>query len=71
MIIIGGKNSSNTKELEVISKKNCERVYLLQDTKELSKININKDTTVGIMAGASTPENVINEFLDYLNNLNI
>ena len=67
MIIVGGKNSSNTKELEVISKANCNNVYLIQDVEDLKKINIDKNKNIGIMAGASTPEVVVNEIVNYLN----
>lgn len=66
MIIVGGKNSSNTKELEVISKKNCAKVYLIQDYKDLQNIKISKVNKIGIMAGASTPEIVVEEIIDYL-----
>lgn len=67
MIIVGGKNSSNTKELEVISTKNCGKVYLIQDYKDLKKIKIDKNSKIGIMAGASTPDIVVDEIVNYLN----
>ena len=66
MIIVGGKKSSNTKELEVISKENCKNVYLVQDVEDLNEIDIPKDVKIGLMAGASTPEIVVKEILDYL-----
>ncbi|MBR6137581.1 MAG: 4-hydroxy-3-methylbut-2-enyl diphosphate reductase [Bacilli bacterium] len=66
MIIVGGKKSSNTKELEVISKENCNRVYLVQDTSDLQDVKIEDTCKVGIMAGASTPEIVVKEIIDYL-----
>ena len=69
MIIVGGKNSSNTKELEVISKKNCDKVYLVQDVEDLKEETIPANSIVGIMAGASTPEVVVDEIVDYLNSL--
>lgn len=67
MIIIGGKHSSNTKELEVVSKENCNNVFLVQDYKELEEIDFSGIDKVGIMAGASTPQNVVNEIVEYLN----
>lgn len=67
MIIVGGKNSSNTKELEVIAKDHCKEVYLIQDFKSLKNININDNYKVGIMAGASTPKEVVDEVINYLN----
>ena len=59
MIIVGGKNSSNTKELEVVAKKNCKKVYLIQDYKDLENKMISGDSKIGIMAGASTPDIVV------------
>lgn len=69
MIIVGGKNSSNTKELEVISKNNCDKVYLIQDVNDLKNEKIPIDSRIGIMAGASTPQIVVNEIVDYLESL--
>ncbi len=66
MIIVGGKKSSNTKELEVISKEHCKNVYLIQDVEDLKDIQISKDAKIGIMAGASTPEIVVKEIVNYL-----
>ena len=69
MIIIGGKNSSNTKELEVVAKNNCDEVYLIQDVNDLKKVDIDTSKKIGIMAGASTPNIVTDEVLNYLNSL--
>ncbi len=69
MIIVGGKKSSNTKELEVISKVNCQRVYLVQDVDDLKEVDINRNNKIGIMAGASTPEIVVKEIVNYLNSI--
>ena len=64
MIIIGGKNSSNTKKLYEISINNCKNTFLVENEKELEIDKIKKYEKVGIMAGASTPyksiENIIN-----------
>lgn len=69
MIIIGGKNSANTKELEVVAKSNCKEVYLIQDAIDLKNIRIDGEKSIGIMAGASTPSIVTDEVLNYLNSL--
>jgi len=67
MIIVGGKNSSNTKELEEVSRENCKNTYLIQDYHDLEKMNFNYKN-IGIMAGASTPVVVVDELINYLKN---
>ena len=69
MIIIGGKNSSNTKELEVVAKEYCKETYLIQTQNDLNKEMFDQDDIVGITAGASTPENTIEEVIEYLENI--
>ncbi len=66
MIVIGGKNSSNTKELEMVAKEYCKDTYLIQTKDDLNISFFNKDDIVGITAGASTPEDVITEVVNYL-----
>ena len=62
MIIVGGKKSSNTKELEVIAKETCRSVILVQDANDLD-INEIVGNDIGIMAGASTPNIVVEEII--------
>ncbi len=71
MIIIGGKNSSNTKKLYEISAKECEKVVLVENVKELeeAKEKIGKEGKVGVMAGASTPKESIEEVIQFLRDL--
>jgi len=66
MIIIGGKNSSNTKELYNISKKIQEKTFLIQDYHDLEREEFNKNDRVGIMAGASTPRIITEEVIKFL-----
>lgn len=61
MIIIGGKNSSNTKKLYDIAKSNCENTILVEKLKDLRLKEIKRFNKIGIMAGASTPQESINE----------
>lgn len=63
MIIIGGKNSSNTKKLYEISLENCKNTYLIETVKDLNLKEINKYKNIGIMAGASTPKSSIDEVI--------
>ena len=69
MIIIGGKNSSNTKELVNIAKINCNNVYSIETIQDLIGEKFDINDKIGIMAGASTPENSIIEVKEYLEKL--
>lgn len=66
MIIIGGKNSSNTNKLYEISKENCKNVIFAQTKDELNLQEVKKLDKIGIMAGASTPKYIINEIIEAL-----
>ena len=67
MIIVGGKNSSNTKKLYEISKTNCSKVILVETADEINFDNVKKYETIGIMAGASTPKESVEEIKNKLN----
>ncbi len=64
MIVIGGKNSSNTQKLYNISKKECKNTYYIQTLVDLDLTVIESAKRVGITAGASTPNNIIKEVQD-------
>lgn len=64
MIIIGGKKSSNTNKLYEISKNNCQKVYFVQSSDDVENIDFNGVEKVGIMAGASTPEEDIKDVVN-------
>ena len=64
MIIIGGKNSSNTKQLYLISKNFCEDSYLIESEEELEKSWFDGKNLCGISAGASTPDWIIQKVVD-------
>ena len=73
MIVIGGKHSSNTKQLHSIASRGCPDSYLIENESEL-KIEWFKDKKLcGISAGASTPDwivqNVINKIKEMNSNL--
>ena len=64
MIIIGGKNSSNTKQLLSISEENCKACFLVEDDTELQASWFKNKLLCGITAGASTPDWVIQKVVD-------
>lgn len=64
MIVIGGKNSSNSRKLFEISKNQCENTYFIQTLEDLDMECIRSSESLGITAGASTPKNIIQEVLE-------
>ena len=66
MIIIGGKNSSNTNKLYEIAQKECKNTIFIENSEELDKEKILKFEKIGIMAGASTPQKSIDEVIKLL-----
>lgn len=61
MIVIGGAHSSNTQKLFEICKEECENTYYIQTLKDLDLEKLRSISSVGITAGASTPNNIIEE----------
>ena len=59
MIVIGGKSSSNTKQLHSICLENCKDSYLIENEQELEISWFKDKEFCGITAGASTPDWVI------------
>ena len=65
VIVVGGKNSANTKRLYQIAQENCKRAALIETWQEIPEDFYNLEK-VGITAGASTPDEVIMEVKDKL-----
>ena len=61
MIVIGGSHSSNTQKLFEICKKECENTYYIQTLDDLDVTKFWSIDNVGITAGASTPNKIIEE----------
>ncbi len=61
MIVIGGRESSNTAKLAEICKERCSNTYWVETAAELDDFLPNAHESVGIVAGASTPDDIIEE----------
>ena len=61
MIVIGGRQSSNTQKLFEICKQECENTYYIQTLDDLDVHSLQSVSCVGITAGASTLNNIIEE----------
>ena len=61
MIVIGGRQSSNTQKLYEICKNECKNTYYIQTLDDLDLKAFESIGNVGITAGASTPNNIIEE----------
>ncbi len=73
MIVIGGKESSNTAKLFAVCKENCPHTLRIERADELAVNNLIKTsahTKVGIAAGASTPSGVIQEVHNKMSEMN-
>ncbi len=66
MIVIGGTHSSNTRKLYEICKEECENTYFIQTLDDLRLELPKAASPVGITAGASTPNNIIEEVQNYV-----
>ncbi len=71
MIVIGGKNSSNTKQLLNISAEHCEDCYLIENEKELDKAWFEGKKKCGVTAGASTPDWIIEKIISKIREFTI
>ncbi len=71
MIVIGGKNSSNTKQLLNISEENCKDCYLIENEKELDKSWFEGKQKCGVTAGASTPDWIIEKIISKIREFTI
>lgn len=70
MLIIGGRQSSNTAKLKAVCEANCP-TFLIETAQELNGIDLSRFHAVGVTAGASTPDSIIKEVLKTMSeNLN-
>ena len=66
MIVVGGRHSSNTQKLFEICKDECKNTYYIQTLEDLDVTELRGLDNVGITAGASTPNNIIEEVQKYV-----
>ena len=67
MIVIGGSASSNTRRLYEIASENCPNTVCIQKPDDLKDYNLPESVKlIGITAGASTPQNIIEEVQKYV-----
>ena len=67
MIVIGGSHSSNSRKLFEICSKECKLTYFIQTSEDLKAVELPDSVElVGITAGASTPNNIIEEVQKYV-----
>ena len=69
MIVIGGKHSSNTKQLHSICKNFCDDSYLIENEQELQSEWFMGKKLCGISAGASTPDWIVQDVIDRIQKL--
>ncbi len=61
MIVIGGKESSNTSKLVQVCSKHCEKTFWVQTKDDIEMKKLGDAKNIGITAGASTPDSLIME----------
>ncbi len=69
IVVVGGKHSANTKRLAMIAREEGKEVFLVETAEELDLGKIQKFRKVGVTAGASTPNWVINQVIRTLEEL--
>ncbi|MBQ7352560.1 MAG: bifunctional 4-hydroxy-3-methylbut-2-enyl diphosphate reductase/30S ribosomal protein S1 [Clostridia bacterium] len=70
MIVIGGKESSNTQKLYTVCKKYCEKSFWVQTARDIDRDMLGDAKNIGITAGASTPDSLIQEVKEKMNTTN-
>ena len=66
VIVIGGLSSSNTQKLFEICRRECDNTQYIQTLNDLDVDSLRDVKRVGITAGASTPNNIIEEVQNYV-----
>lgn len=69
MVVIGGRNSANTKRLFELARKYCKRAIHIESESEILKEDFVGVNRVGVTAGASTPDYIIRQVVDKIRGL--
>lgn len=69
VIVIGGRNSANTRHLYELVAERCKKAYHIETAAELSKEMLRNCHNIGITAGASTPDRLIKEAIIAMENM--
>ena len=69
MLVIGGKDSSNTAKLYQICKNHCPKTFWIQTKDDIPFEKIGNSYIIGITAGASTPDSLIQEVKESMSNI--
>jgi 4-hydroxy-3-methylbut-2-enyl diphosphate reductase len=67
--IIGGRHSSNSVKLLAVCKEQCEKSFLIETEEEINREDLVGAERVGVTAGASTPEWLIQKIVGHLENI--
>jgi (E)-4-hydroxy-3-methyl-but-2-enyl pyrophosphate reductase len=71
VFVIGGRESSNTNRLAEVCREICDKTYLIETAEEINIDLICGAKRIGVTAGASTPEWLIDEVVEYLTNIGL
>jgi 4-hydroxy-3-methylbut-2-enyl diphosphate reductase len=66
LLVVGSKNSSNSRRLVEVCQKAGVPAYLLDDCSEVQSVMLENVDTVAVTAGASAPEHLVQELINHL-----
>ncbi len=69
VIVVGGRNSANTRQLAEVARSRGASTILVESAAEMQDLHLEHEGTVGVTAGASTPDWIIKEVVDLLEEL--
>ena len=69
MLVVGGRNSSNTRKLFALCSEICKRTYFIERAEQVAGIPVKGNEIIGITAGASTPDEIIKEVVTRMSEL--